>query len=439
MFSRMIGCLLALLFLMVTANAQLPAKITTVATNGWANNAVNTVIFRKNALVTYQNTQFTSYYDADQYVVLAKRQINSENWIVSRTQYKADATDAHKSISIIIDGKGYLHIAWGQHNNKLNYAQSIAPGSLTLGSRTQMVGAKEERVSYPEFYALANGDILFLYRDGGSGNGDLVINRYDSYKGVWSRVQDNLIDGEGKRNAYWQAAVDQKGTIHISWVWRESPDVASNHDLCYAKSEDGGVTWKKSNSEPYQLPINEANAEYAFKIPQQRELINQTAMYADDLGNPFIAGYWRDPQSIVPQYHIVYHLNDTWTVLNLNFRKTPFTLNGMGTKQIPISRPQLVTWKNKKSTAVALIFRDIERTNKVSIITAKNIEKPTWVISDLTSESVGDWEPNYDVLLWKKKRRLDLFVQQVEQVDGEGKATKLPTPIQVLTWLQSNH
>ena len=32
----------------------------------------------------------------------------------------------------------------------------------------------------------------------------------------------NLVSGEGKRNAYWQAVTDKKGTIHISWVWRES-------------------------------------------------------------------------------------------------------------------------------------------------------------------------------------------------------------------------
>jgi hypothetical protein len=28
--------------------------------------------------------------------------------------------------------------------------------------------------------------------------------------------KDNLIDGEGKRNAYWQMAIDKKGFIHLS-------------------------------------------------------------------------------------------------------------------------------------------------------------------------------------------------------------------------------
>ena len=51
-------------------------SITTVAGNGWANNSVNTVIFRKNSLVTYKNYQYTAYYDTAQNVVLAKRAVN---------------------------------------------------------------------------------------------------------------------------------------------------------------------------------------------------------------------------------------------------------------------------------------------------------------------------------------------------------------------------
>ncbi len=146
-------------------------------------------------------------------------------------------------------------------------------------------------MTYPEFYTLKNGDLLFAYRLGKSGQGNLVLNRYDVRKGQWKRLQDTLIDGEGQRNAYWQMCVDRKGTIHVSWVWRETSAVETNHDLCYACSKDGGITWQKSTGERYHLPINVRNAEYAFKIPQKSELINQTSMATDKEGNPFIAAY----------------------------------------------------------------------------------------------------------------------------------------------------
>ena len=107
-----------------------------------------------------------------------------------------------------------------------------------------MTGKNEDRVTYPEFYSLPNGDLLFTYRDGVSGGGNLVLNRYDLKQKQWTRLQDKLIDGEGERNAYSQMAVDAKGTIHLSCVWRETPDVATNHDMCYARSTNGGKTWQ---------------------------------------------------------------------------------------------------------------------------------------------------------------------------------------------------
>ena len=51
------------------------------------------------------------------------------------------------------------------------------------------------------------------------------MNRYSVKEKKWYRVQDVLIDGEEQRNAYWQLYVDSKGTIHLSWVWRETGGV----------------------------------------------------------------------------------------------------------------------------------------------------------------------------------------------------------------------
>lgn len=103
-----------------------------------------------------------------------------------------------------------------------------------------MTGVDEGNVTYPEFYPLSGGDLLFVYRSGSSGRGNLVMNRYSLKEHKWTRVQDILIDGENKRNAYWQLYVDEKGTIHLSWVWRETWHVETNHDICYARSFDNG-------------------------------------------------------------------------------------------------------------------------------------------------------------------------------------------------------
>jgi hypothetical protein len=396
--------------------------------DGWAQNSVNTVIFRKNSLVTHGDTQFISYYDGNGNVIMGKRKSNEDKWELKNTGFTGDAKDAHCSISIMVDGDGFVHLSWGHHGHPLRYAKSTAPLSLEFTSEIPMTGVNERNVTYPEFFRMASGNLLFMYRDGSSGRGNLSINTYDVNSKVWTQLHSNLIDGERKRNAYWQSFVDSRGVIHISWVWRETPDVATNHDMCYAKSTDGGKTWEKSTGEKYSLPINAQNAEYIYEIPQKSELINQTSMFADAKGRPFIATYWRDQNSDVPQYRIIYNLNGTWKSQNLGFRKTAFSLSGVGTKRIPISRPQVIgVYKN----GAALIFRDEERGSKVSLAINKNLKRNKWKIIDLLPESVGSWEPSFDTELWKNKKILSIYVQNSDQTDLEGRSQTPPQKVKV--------
>ncbi len=431
----MVRLFFSILFIALThlAIAQQNKNVQAVfVDSGWANNSVNTVVFRKNALATYKNTQYISFYNKDAMVVIGKRKLGTKKWQLQTTAFKGKAADAHNCISIITDGAGYLHMAWDHHGNKLHYSKSIAPWSLQMREEISMTGIAETNVTYPEFHTLPNGNLLFLYRDGQSGQGNLVINRYDITTQKWQQLHHNLIDGEKQRNAYWQACVDKLGTIHLSWVWRESPDVASNHDMCYAKSTNGGVTWENSKNEKYILPINATTAEYICRIPQKSELINQTSMYADTDGKPFIASYWKDKGDSITQYHIIYNIAGEWKIQNTGFRKTAFSLSGAGTKRIPISRPQILSFKKENINTVALIFRDEERGSKVSIAINKNIDQNNWLVKDVTKIAVGSWEPSFDTELWKRKKQLHLFVQYTDQKDAEGKADILPQPINVL-------
>lgn len=416
---------------MLFGNTALFAQIRLVPiAAGWAKTSINAVIFRKNSVTTFRQNQYAAFYDGDSKIVVAKRKLGTTNWEIRQTQFSGNTADAHNSISLAVDGKGFLHLAWDHHNSELNYSRSLKPESLDFADKSAMIGETENKVTYPEFYNLPNGNLLFFYRDGASGNGNLVLNAYDLITKKWSRVQNNLIDGEGKRNAYPQANVDIKGTIHLSWVWRESPNVATNHDLCYAKSTDGGKTWQKSNGEKYILPINADSAEYVRKIPQNSELINQTSMTADKSGNPFIATYWRSLNSDIPQFQIVYFDGKEWKNSQVSQRQTPFSLSGAGTKRIPISRPQIAV--NGKKAIV--IFRDIERNNRVSAAICEDLKKDVWQIRDLAEIDVGMWEPSFDQNLWNQQKKLHLFIQKVGQSDGEKPENLPPQMISILEW-----
>lgn len=404
---------------------------------GWSKTSVNATIFRKNSIVSRNGYQYLAFYDEQATVVLARRKVGAENWEVKQTQYKGNVYDAHNVISIMLDGDGYLHMSWDHHNNALNYCKSIEPYGILMGEKFAMVGENEQVVSYPEFYSFANGDLLFAYRDGGSGNGNLVLNKYSTQLKKWVRLQSNLIDGEGQRNAYWQLHIDEQDHILVSWVWRETPDVASNHDMCFAQSVDGGVSWQNSKEEAYVLPINLKTAEIIWEIPQNSNLINQTSMTSDAEGNVYIATYYKAQNDSCTQFHLIYSINGKWQHSTVTKRQNDFNLSGTGTRVIPVSRPQVVVGNFDGDKKVMLVYRDSEWENH-AVISSASITKMDWQAKQISPMSLGKWEPSFDTELWKHENVLHLFIQNVGQGQAETTVDVEPQMVVVLELFPKN-
>ena len=399
--------------------------------DAWAANSVNVTSFRNDPITTAGDQQFAAYYNADRHVVIARRTIGQSEWKETVTDLTGKTTDAHNIISIIADGAGFLHISWNHHGDPLQYARSKMPNATDFQTMP-MTGQTETNVTYPQFFKMPDGNLVFMYRDGASGRGNLVIDTYSTTTQKWTQIYSNLISGENKRNAYWQACVDPKGSIHISWVWRESPNVATNHDICYARSDDGGHTWMKSDGTPYSLPITAETAEIASPIPQKHDLINQTSMCTDTDGHPIIATYFRPDGGKTIQYFIVRFDGKKWQTIQVSDRQTDFSLSGAGSKAIPFSRPQVIARNAGGKTSVWVLFRDTERGSRVSISACDDLLKPKWTTTDLTDFSVRYWEPSYDHIRWQRDGVLDLYVQMAGQGDGETLENIAPQPAHVL-------
>lgn len=401
--------------IIITLLCTIPAPRNVEVGEGYALTSVNTAVFRGSSLVSHGDKQYIAYYDPEGRVVVGRRRLGEDAWQLHTTQYTGNVRDAHCVISLGVDGTGRLHLSFDHHGHPLRYCRSVEPDSLTFGEMEPMIGEMEQDVTYPEFYTLPSGNLLFAYRTGVSGRGNLVMNTYDVASGKWSRLHDVLIDGEGERNAYWQLYVDPSGRIHLSWVWRETWMVETNHDLCYACSRDGGATWERADGSPYALPITLSTAERAWSIPERSELINQTSMTADGEGCPYIATYWREQGDSVPQYRLVWHDGSAWRMAEVGHRSTPFTLAGGGTKMIPIARPRIACdGKN-----AYYIIRDAERGSRVTLAYTDSIGAAPWTTADVTDFPVGAWEPTFDINLWNTQRRLHIFVQPTLQGDGE--------------------
>jgi hypothetical protein len=405
---------------------------------GWSRSSINTVIFRHSPVVTAGNLQYTAFYDGNQHVVLARRTLGSAAWEINTTELTGNATDAHNTISLGADGRGIIHLAWNHHGDNLHYVRTSAPGSLQLTPEQKTDGVRENSVTYPEFYSMPGGDLLLLYRVGSSGNGDLLLKRYDVQTGAWSTVQQNLLAGEGKQNAYWEMCVDGRGTIHLGWVWRRTPNVETNHDICYARSTDGGKHWTDSTGKPLTMPVTAETCEVALHVPEKSDLINQTSIAADADGRPCIATFFKPAGQTVTQLMVVYHDGKVWKTSQVGTRTTALNLGGGGTKRLLLSRPLMLGRTVAGRAQWNVVFRDVDRGDRISIATCDDLAEDRWQIRDLTTESYGSWEPTYDPVRWQREGVVNLFVQNTDQVDGGDRAVRrdgpAPTMVSILEW-----
>jgi hypothetical protein len=399
---------------------------------GYSASSVNAVVFRRNSLVTFNGSQWISFYNGSKNVIIGKRKLGTDEWLVNHSQFSGNAVDAHNVISIIVDGDGYLHMSWDHHGHPLRYAKGIAPGSIELGEKEPMTGSMEDNVTYPEFYKLSNGDLLFFYRDGSSGNGNLVLNRYRTSQKKWERVQNNLLDGEGQRNAYWQIWVSPNDEIHLSWVWRQSGNASTNRNIGYAKSADGGVTWQKSTDENCSIPIKDGEHEVVWEIPVSSNLINTTSMTTDSDGNPYIATYYKPDDDNCTNCYVFYLKDGVWKRSKITNRMLDFDLAGGGTLRIPLSRPQIVCKEKDGNKTLIHIYRDEEFGNQIILSRALIDDALVWENKSLSEKDIGQWEPTFDSELWKDKQELHLYGQYVQQVSGDpGNVSSAPSMVSV--------
>jgi hypothetical protein len=242
------------------------------------------------ALVVTADRIYVGYYDAARQLSIASRPLKSSWWTYAKLPSWV-GWDSHNRIAMAVDAAGQLHVAANMHNDPLVYFRTTDAGDVrTLTRVPAMVDPAAERsMTYPAFLKDAGGRLIFKYRDGGSGRGREVYNVLDG--AGWKRLTDApLVDGEDKRSAYFVGPVPgPDGWFHLSWVWRDTPDAATNHDLSYARSRDL-VHWERSDDTPLALPIRLRDAEIVDPVRARGGMINNnTPIGFDALGRPVIA------------------------------------------------------------------------------------------------------------------------------------------------------
>jgi hypothetical protein len=99
--------------------------------------------------------------------------------------------DSHNSVVMAIDSAGQIHLAGNMHDNGLTYYRTREPAAIaTFEQVAAMTGRDEDRCTYPLFMTLADSRLVFRYRSGQSGNGDWIMNVFDTATQTWRRHID---------------------------------------------------------------------------------------------------------------------------------------------------------------------------------------------------------------------------------------------------------
>lgn len=256
------------------------------------------------SLLTHENRQYIAYYNAERSMVVGQRNLNDEEFalhVLARTSRETSGGtstvlgwDSHNSVTLGIDKEGFIHLSGNMHVNPLTYFRSTKANDIsTLVQEMTMVGPNEKRCTYPHFMNTKEGELIFHYRDGGSGNGNEIYNIYSCKDKKWSRMLDApLTDGQGLMNAYQtQPNVMADDWYHVYWVWRDTPDCSTNHDLSYMKSPDL-KNWYNALGEPLELPATlDKKMVIVDPIPVKGGIINLAAKLCLDANNKPVFAY----------------------------------------------------------------------------------------------------------------------------------------------------
>ncbi|MFW6171423.1 MAG: BNR repeat-containing protein [Planctomycetota bacterium] len=284
----------------------------------------NMASFDQDKVRSVNGFQYTLYWDRDKTLVLARRNLADDTVNLLRFHNKTltiNPRDGHRNTVVgISPDDGRLHLSWDHHNNPLRYTKSRRgviedpPAKLTLehfepAQPLLPDDDLESRVTYPRFLNDSDGTLYFIYRQGGSGRGDNYIHRYQADSGTWKRMgTTGLFSRQGtypawenstSRNAYLNDVLfDKRNRLHATWTYREAGRTwASNHDLHYAYSDDGGQTWRNNEGEQIANLTKGDSIELADpgivvrEIPVFSWLMNQTTMVLDSRNRPHVITY----------------------------------------------------------------------------------------------------------------------------------------------------
>jgi len=300
-------------------------------------------------LYTQGNRQYIAYYNSTRNLIVGQRDLKEDSFQLftlpptSREENGGTSTvlnwDSHNFITLGIDKEGFIHLSGNMHGHPLTYFKSTNVHDISsVKQEMTMVGSEEQRCTYPHFMVTKEGELLFHYRDGGSGNGNEIYNIYSCETKKWSRMLDvPLTDGQGLMNAYQtQPTILKDGWYHVYWVWRDTPDCSTNHDLSYIKSPDL-KNWYNAFGEALELPATiDKKMVIVDPIPVKGGIINLAAKLCLDENNQAVFAYHKYDSDGNIQFYTAQIKDNKWSFKQLTNWDYRWEFSGNGSINVEV-------------------------------------------------------------------------------------------------------
>lgn len=386
----------------------LPAQANNVAN-------VNSLPFTQDPLATADGRQYAVWIAGrDRAPLLACRELPGAAWAVpidlgafSGSPFgTATKLDPHHSYALGVDGSDRVHVAGNSHNESLRYARSH-PKDPTRWEAAEMLGVEEERVTYPAFVSLPDGTLLFFYRDGRAGHGDVYLNRLAPGSERWQRVGMLVGGSHSEESPYLNhVAVGRDGALHISGCFRGKGGAAANRDVWHAASDDGGSSWRGAGGEPLQLPLTHETVPVIVPTaPRGSGLVNQMGMDVDAAGRPHVS-YFHYDEAGATQVALASWDGERWRSRDLA-RLTHRMETETPIVDASVARPQIACTADGNVWAVFRATHD-GRGGRLSLIRCT----PDLPLRELAlyDGDLGAWEPTLDSRALRERDELHLLL-----------------------------
>lgn len=335
------------------------------------------------------------------------------------------ASDSHNFISMMIDGDGDLLLSGDMHGVAMNWAR-LTGGSIDFTAWATPpieAGATDEAsVTYPLFIPLANGDVLFFFRDGASGQANLVLKKWDHTAHTLTTVIAVVVNGEATESfyphvPYWD---ETRGRLHCGGCWRVNTNLNTNHDQIHfwLESSDGWdtATAKQADGSAQTVPITRANAAYAAVIAQNTGLTNVGSITIGSDGHPRLWSF-RDPGNGIMQLFALRYdgaaWQDQWIPDDTQLQSgVPFTYVGVttGADHTAFSSPRALCDGTTDRTVI-LMVSDTEGDGVWALI-CERADLTQWTWRQLDATDVGFWFGAEDWHQWRANGVIDTLHQR---------------------------